>query len=99
MTIYEHKTSITVSGGTASTTSLKIRGGLLRHVLVRAGTDTTQFKVSLTNDNGTDIVDYGFHTCELNDWDMTVPVQGAYTLTVKNASATDNFTVLMAVQE
>ena len=68
-------------------------------VLVRANTDTTQFKFSVTNKRGTNVLDYGFHTGEINDWEITLPVHGKYDLTIKNASADDTFEVLLGVQE
>ena len=99
MTIYEHTTSVTAAGGTIATATLNIPGGLLRHVLIRANTDTTQFMASLANDDGTNVVDWGVHECEINDWNITVPVAGEYTLTIRNASIDDTFDVLLGVQE
>jgi len=99
MNIYEHTTSMTTQGGTQATTTLGIRGGLLRQVLVRAATDTTQFQVEIKNERSINILDFGFHVGEVNDCDLTVPVCGEYTLTITNASPNDTFDVQLSVEE
>ena len=99
MTIYEYTTSLTVVGGAISSSTLPIRDGLLRQMIVRAGTDTTTFFVDLVNDRNVTVINWGQHVGELNDWDITLPVQGPYTLNITNASVVDTFTINMGVQE
>jgi len=98
VTIYEHVTSLTVSGGTKQSTTLSIQGGLLRQVLVRASSDTTAFTAKIAKD-GTDLLDWGIHTEEINDIDLAFPVAGNYQLTIQNATYDDLFTVRLGVQE
>jgi hypothetical protein len=75
MTIYEFVTSgIPTAAGSVSSTTLKIQGGLLRQMLVRANTASTVFKVNLSDDNSTTRLNYGFHTGEINDTGETGPL-------------------------
>ena len=100
MTIYEHRDVITVSGGSANTLSLRMPGGLCRQVLIRALTDsTTVFRADLTDENSVIRRNYGYHTGEINDTDIRFPVTGRYTINITNASLTDTFRVILAVQE
>jgi hypothetical protein len=99
MMIYEHRTSMTTVAGTISTVSLKIPGGLLRNVLVRANTDTTVFRFNLKDDNGVTRLNYGFMQGELVDETITMPLSGAYTATITNASPNDVFQIILGVQE
>ena len=99
MTVYEHKVSITASSGDVSSTSLKIPGGLLRYVLVRANTGSTVFRFELKDDNGRVRLNYGFHTGEIVDNTVTLPMDGAYTASITNASPDDTFYVVLSVQE
>jgi len=99
VTIYEYTTSLTAKLGSVASSTLNIPGGLLRHVLVRANTDTTQFLLSISNSRSDNVVDYGVHTCEVNDWDITLPVTGVYTVTIKNASKDDTFRIQLGIQE
>lgn len=99
MTIYEHKTSLTTASGTIGTISLKVPGGLLKYVLVRANTDTTVFRFKLTDDNSRVRLNYGFHQGELVDDKISMPITGAYTASITNASPDDTFDVVLAIQE
>lgn len=99
MNIYEHLTSITISGGSTNTTTLRIRGGLMQQLLIRAATSGTTFRANLTDERGNIRFDYGFTQGELNDVGRFFPVVNGYTINITNASATDTFLVNMAVQE
>ena len=90
---------MTVSAGSISSSTLKIVGGLLRQVYVRANTDTTVFKVDLQDENSTTRRAYDFHEGELNDTDFALPVQGQYTLNITNVSPNDTFKIVLAIQE
>ena len=83
---------------------MDVRGGLLRQVLVRALTSATAiFQVSVAESGGITVLDYGYHTGELNDTGSTgalpLPVIGPYTVTIKNASPNDTFDIRFVVQE
>ena len=101
MTIYEHRALVTVSGGSANTTTLNVRGGPLTNVLIRALTapTTTMFRASLSDDNSVVRLNWGYHTGEINDQAIRFPMAGYYTLQITNASATDTFRVILAVEE
>ena len=87
------------SAGSAAAVTLTIFGGLGRQLLVRANTATTVFRVNLRDSNDVIRRHYAFHRGELNDMEMTLPMQGAYTVQVTNASPNDTFTVVLGVQE
>lgn len=99
MTIYELQTSMTTAAGNISVVSLKIPGGILGYVLVRANTDTTNFRFKLTDDNSVDRLNYGFHQGEIVDEKIHIPVTGAYTASITNASPDDTFQIILSVQE
>jgi hypothetical protein len=99
VTIYEHRTSLTASAGEVSTTSLKIVGGLLRYVLVRANTATTNFRLTLKDDHNTERLNYGFHKGEIVDDKLSMPVDGTYTAVITNANQDDTFELILSVQE
>lgn len=99
MTIYEHRTSMTVSGGSKSSTTLRIVGGLCRQLLIRSNTSTTIFRVDLQDSNGKTRRNYDFHQGELNDMELALPVVGNFTINLTNVSPDDTFDLIMAVQE
>jgi hypothetical protein len=99
MTIYQHRASITASSGETSSTSLNIRGGLLRQVYIISNTNTTVFMANLIDDNYLDVLTWGSHTGNINDTGLALPVQGKYTLEITNASPDDTFTILIGVEE
>lgn len=99
MTIYEHRTTMVVSAGSISSTTLNILGGLARQFLLRSNTATTVFRAQLEDSNGLVRSNYDFHTGELNDTSLSLPVAGAWTIRITNVSPADTFNVLLAVQE
>ena len=99
MRIYEFKTSLTVSGGSASTVTLNIIGGLLRNVYVKANTSTTVFRCNLLDEDALNRIDYGFSTGMLNDNSIFYPIVNKYTFQITNASQVDTFAVRLGVQE
>lgn len=99
MTVYEHRTSLTAVSGVATTTTLRVPGGLCRQVLIRANTATTLFSANLTDENGTVRRHYGFHRGEVNDMDIQFAMAGEYDINITNASPNDTFTLVVSVQE
>ena len=102
--IYRYETSQTTASGSVSSTTLKINGGLVRQVLIRALTDnSTIFKANITEVGGVKILDYGYHVGELNDTGVTgalpLPVLGNYNVNITNASPEDTFDIRVVVQE
>ena len=99
MTVYQHRASVTSAAGTVASTTLKVVGGLLRQVVIRANTATTVFLVNLVDENSVRVQNWADHTGELVDNDITIPVSGEYTLNITNASPNDTFTILLGVEE
>ena len=103
MTIYEHRTSLSTTSGSTTTTTLNVRGGILRQLMVRSGTSTTVFRVAVVDTSNMlgsfTRRNWGFHTQELDE-EMAMPVNGKITLNVTNASpATDTFSIYLGVEE
>ena len=99
MTIYQYRTILTSVAGSGGVTSLNVRGGILRHVIIKANTATTLFKSNLVDDNGVNLMNWNFHRDEINDSGIAIPVAGKYTLNVTSASPNDTFSVYMGVEE
>ena len=99
MTVYEQRATVTAAGGTVASIGLNIPGGLIRQVLVRANTDSTVFRLNITDASGLRRRDYGYHTGELNDTDIALAVAGSLAFNITNASANDTFSLLAAIQE
>lgn len=78
--------------------TLKIPGGILRNVLVRANTDTTVFRANLTDGADTRI-NWDYETGELIDDQLQFPVAGQYTFSITNASPDDTFRIVLSVEE
>jgi hypothetical protein len=99
MKVYEQRASVTTASGSYSQTTLKNVGGLLRYLLIKPNTATTNFQITLTDYKGIVRKRYGFHTGELIDDQLTMPVSGAYTVDIVNGSPDDTFQIIFGVQE
>lgn len=99
MTIYEHKSSVTTSAGSVSSITLRIPGGLCRQVYVKSNTSTTVFRVNLQDEDGDNVVDWGFHRGMLNELAIALPMAGRHTLQITNASPDDTFKIKIKVEE
>lgn len=103
MNIYRHETSQTAASGSVSSTTLNVRGGLLRQVIIRAATNTTVFRTNIEESGGIVVLNYGYHTGEINDTGtegaLPLPVLGPYTINITNASPDDTFNIRFLVQE
>jgi len=100
MTVYEHKTSIQVAGGSNGTVSLRVSGGIWGFFMVRPNTSSTVFRANVTNSDGDVIRNYSFHKTEIVDDSVKIPLSGRCTINITNASVSDEtFRILFAVQE
>lgn len=99
MTIYKHRASVTASSGSTSSTTLNVRGGLCRQIVIRANTSTTVFRANITDENSDVVVNYPYHEGEINDWDICIPMSGKYTVNITNSSPDDTFVVKVGVEE
>ena len=97
--IYQHRDSVTSASGSVASTTLRVKGGLCRQVVVRANTATTMFRVNLVDENSVTIANYGFHEGEINHVGGPFPLAGTYTINITNASPNDTFTVLLGIEE
>ena len=100
MTVYEHKSSLTTASGSVSSVTLNIPGGLLKYLLVRANTSTTVFRTEIVDDNDITRLNYGFHTGEIMDNTVSLPVTSNIKVNITNVGpADDTFQLIIAVQE
>lgn len=103
MNIYRHETSQTTAAGSVSSTTLNIKGGLLRQVLIRAGTSSTMFRADIKEQGGITVLNYGYHIGEINDAGATgalpLPMLGPYLINITNSSPNDTFDIRLLLQE
>lgn len=96
--IHVHRQSVSSTSLTGSSTSLRGIEGIVRQMYIKAGTNTTTFKINLTDDNSSDVLrNWGYHTGELNDFEE-IPIKGPVTINITNLNQNDSFTVRMAVE-
>lgn len=99
MNIYKHQTSnVLVTSPSGSTVTMKVIGGLMRQLYIKAGSTSTIFRANLVDDSSYTIRNWGYHTGELNDTDP-LPLRGQYTVNITNTNQDDNFNILLSVQE
>lgn len=99
MQVYEQRATVTTVAGSTNQTTLENVGGLLRYLLIRSNTATTSFQATLSDYKGVVRKRYGFHTGELIDDTLTLPVSGSYTVGIVNGSPNDTFSIIFGVQE
>ena len=99
MQIHRHLRTLTTAGGTGSTNTLPLKGGLCRMILISAGTAATTFKANLTDDDSLTVREDSAVTGTLLDDNRPLAVRGTYTIQVTNASADGNFTTMLMVEE
>lgn len=99
MTVYQHRATVSAVAGTTSSTSLTIPGGLLRQVFIAANTLTTIFRANLVDKKNLTVANWGFCKGQINEFQFAMPLQGAYTLNITNASLDDTFSILLSVEE
>ena len=90
-------------GGSITSTTLNIRGGLLRQFLITATGGNTVFRADLTEVGGIAVLNYGYHKGQINDTGnggaLPLPVSGNYNLNITNASPNDVFNIRLLVEE
>ena len=99
MKVYEQRFSLTAVTGATTGLTLKNVGGLLRYLLIQAGSSTTTFQATIEDYKGKTRKRYGFHTGELIDEGLTMPISGEYNVKILNGSIDDTFYVVFGVQE
>jgi hypothetical protein len=87
--------TLTASSGSDSDTFTS--NGLLHQIYFKPATSTTQYDVTLTDGGSVDVFKRTSEVGTLNEF-VTLPVQGAYTLSLANATVDEAFTVLLMVR-
>ena len=98
MQVYKYVNTITVAAGAGSGNTHNIMGGICRKLFVEAETATTRFKVNLTDDTSSTIRSYDYRTGKLDD-EKPLILQGVNTVNITNATANEDFTVKIWVEE
>lgn len=96
--IFKHRESVTSSSLSGTSTSLRGTEGLMRQIYIKAGTNTTIFKVNIQDKDSDQIASWGYHTGELNEL-LALPVRGPLTISLTNLSQNDTFTVSLLVEK
>jgi len=98
MLIHIERLTLTTSSGSASgNTTSKLRG-ICYEILVKPATASTQYDISIVNNNGLTIY---ARTSEVGDMgeNMELPMQGANTVSLSNATADELFIIELVMRE
>jgi hypothetical protein len=96
---YIHKATVSTAAGAASSASLRVNGGIWRHLIVRANTaNTTLFRVTVDDENDVTLRHYGYHEGDLNDTQIAIPVVGVLTVRISSSSAAETYTIRVGVE-
>ena len=90
---------MTTASGAVSALTLRIAGGICRYIMIRANTSTTVFRANLQDESSVRLMDWGFHTGDLVDNNIAIPMAGTHTLAITNASPDDTFAIRIRVEE
>ena len=87
--------TLTASSGSASDTFTS--HGLCHQILVKPATSTTQYDVSLTDVGSVVVFKRTSEVGTMNEL-ITLPLAGAYTVSIDNATVNEDHTVLIVVR-
>lgn len=87
--------TLTASSGSASDT-FKTQG-LCHQILVKPATASTQYDISLTNSGSVVVFKRTSEVGTMNEL-ITLPLAGAYTVAIDNATNDEDHTVLMVIR-
>jgi hypothetical protein len=87
--------TLTASSGSASDTFTS--HGLCHQILVKPTTSTTQYDVSLTDPGSVVVFKRTSEVGTMNEF-ITLPLAGAYTVSIDNATVDEAHTVLIVVR-
>ena len=85
-------------GGTVSVNTHNIIGGMCEQIYIKGVTDSTNFRVTITDDGSRVVREYDFTTHFLLD-ETPLIVQGVYTIQVVDGSNDQQYDVMLAVRE
>lgn len=98
MTIHsEYLTGSTVSGTLASNTVAAIQG-IAREIIVEPTTGSTQYNLTITNDNSLTVFSSSSITGNFVE-EVALPFRGVYTVTISSATRDEAFTIGIFIQE
>lgn len=98
MVIHTEKLSGTASAGTFAVNTISNLCGLLRTIIIKPTTATTQYDITITNSDSMDI--YSSKSIVGNSSDeVQIPLRGIFTITITNSTADEAFTIHLALQE
>ena len=98
MSQHRYSPSVTTSSGAWSGNTAKIIGGICCQVYVKSSSDDTTFDLSIQDSHGVELRKYTDAVNVINDLSKW-SVYGIMTFTISNASADEDFTLLMLVEE
>jgi len=93
----EHITGSTVGGALSSNTQASLQG-LAREIIVKPTTDTTQYNLTITNDNSLPVFYSNSITGQFVE-EVVLPFRGIYTVEIDTATRDEEFNIAIVVQE
>ena len=97
MNIHSENFTPTASSGSFSVNTQNLRG-ILREILAKPTTATTNFDIKITNNQSVDIYERKGESCLLAE-EVALPLQGIYTIAVDNSTVDEQFTLQLVMQE
>jgi len=96
--IHKSQFSLTPSSGSASGNTSQFLNGLLREVLAKPLTGTTQYDLTITSPEGLTIFQATSQVGDLAD-EIAIPVRGVHTVSITNATVDELFIINLVVDE
>ncbi len=97
MSILNNQIRRTLTPDTGSVSDTFTAQGTCQQILVKPTTSSTQYDISLTDSGSLDVFSRTSEESTLNEF-VTLPVSGAYTITLANATVDEDFEVLVVVR-
>jgi len=97
MAILNNPITKTLTASTGSASDTFSTQGLCRQILVKPDTATTQYDVSLINSSSIVVFKRESEIGTLNEL-ITLPMHGAYTVAIDNATVDEDHAILIIVQ-
>ena len=98
MIIHNKNISGTASSGAISINTVASLQGLVREILVRPATPTTQYNLVITNDSSLTVFKATSITGDLAE-EVALPFRGIFTMAIDSSTKDELFTMALVIEE
>ena len=88
----------TTSSGALSTNTVAALTGIAREIIISPATSTTQYNLTITNDNSLDMFISESITGDFIE-EVALPMRGVYTVTVDQATKDEEFNMAIVLEQ